>query len=107
MKVKEISIIKLILAIQQQEGWNKKNSLSRRNNNPGNLKMGKMARRFGAVTMDKHHHAIFPTEHDGRGALVTLLLEKFWNMELLEVGKIYAEDTNWGASVEKIIKSQD
>jgi len=60
-------------AIERQEGFHKTGSRSQRNNNPGNLKMGRFARLFGASAMDEEHHAIFPSVEHGRMALRVLL----------------------------------
>ena len=38
------------------------------NNNPGNIKMGPVARQFGAVSQDDQGHAIFPTWERGNAA---------------------------------------
>ena len=44
------------------------NSRGDRNNNPGNIKMGPVARQFGAVSQDDQGHAIFPTWERGNAA---------------------------------------
>lgn len=93
---------RVILAIEHQEGFHKAGSRAQRNNNPGNLKMGTFARRWGARSMDDEHHAIFPTLDMGRRALRSLLQTKFRGHTLRQIGPRYAEDPNWAASVSKI-----
>ena len=50
--------------IANMEGWNKPNTLARRNNNPGNLRSGS-----GQVGTDANGFAIFPNEETGWAAL--------------------------------------
>ena len=89
-------------AIERQEGFHKTGSRSQRNNNPGNLKMGRFARLFGASAMDEEHHAIFPSVEHGRMALRVLLWTKFRGQTLRQVGEVYAEDRRWAENVSKI-----
>jgi len=96
------SLSKVIAAIERQEGFDKPTSRARRNNNPGNLKMGPRARRFGAESMDDGHHAIFPSEAAGRAALVDLLEVKFRGFTLRQIGKVYAEDPRWAEAISKM-----
>lgn len=56
-------------AIQEFEGWGD-DTLSFKNNNPGNLKH---AGQRGATGKDKQGHAIFPSYKEGRAALIAQL----------------------------------
>jgi hypothetical protein len=90
------------IAIAYQEGFHVEGSRSHRNNNPGNLKMGKLARKFGAIGMDDEHHAVFPNTTMGLRALRYLLKTKFKGMCLRDIGKVWAEDPKWAENVCKI-----
>lgn len=70
-----------------------------RNNNPGNIKMGPVARAFGAVSQDEQGHAIFPTWEAGNAAQAELLRRSYSGMTVPEMGAKYAEDPNWAAGV--------
>lgn len=93
---------KVVSAIAIQEGYNIESSLSYINRNPGNLKMGRFARLFGATKMDKHHHAIFPTAELGHLALRVLLATKFKGKTIREIGTVWAEDPRWALSIAAI-----
>jgi hypothetical protein len=70
-----------------------------RNNNPGNIKMGPVARKFGAVSQDDQGHAIFPTWQAGNAAQAELLRRSYSGLTLAEIGQKYAEDPNWASGV--------
>lgn len=70
-----------------------------RNNNPGNIKMGPVARKFGAVSQDDQGHAIFPTWQAGNAAQAELLRRSYSGLTLAEIGRKYAEDPNWASGV--------
>lgn len=93
---------KVAFAVARQEGFHLKDSLPNRNNNPGNLKMGRFARLFGATRMDAQHHAIFPTAELGTIALRVLLATKFKGKSIREIGAIWAEDPRWALQVAAI-----
>ena len=96
-----IELDKLVEAIERQEGF-RPDTLAWRNNNPGNIKMGKFARSMGAVARDMQGHAVFPDVETGRAALRRLLSRKFAGKTLREIGAVYAEDPGWAESVSKI-----
>lgn len=70
-----------------------------RNKNPGNIKMGPVARAFGAVGADSQGHAIFPTWEAGNAAQAELLRRAYSGMTIEQMGSKYAEDPNWAAGV--------
>ena len=90
---------KIADAVQKQEGWFP-GSRSQRNNNPGNLKFGPRARKFGATHADAQGHAVFPNYGAGRSAMEDLL-KSHSGKSLAEIGKTYAEDPNWARGVAK------
>lgn len=72
---------KFALAIQKHEGYYP-GSLAYKNNNPGNMIMGELAKSFGAKDCYKHPRtghcfAIFPTYEQGFSALCKLLENAF------------------------------
>ena len=70
-----------------------------RNNNPGNIKMGPVARKFGAVSQDDQGHAIVPSWEAGDAAQAELLRRSYSGLTLQEIGSKYAEDPHWAAAV--------
>lgn len=96
--------MRLSEAIARQEGWLIEGSVASRNNNPGNIKFGKLARAWGAVNKDKQGHAIFPSIAHGKNALVALLCGKFAGKSLREIGEVYAEDKAWAKNVARIME---
>jgi len=72
--------------IARCEGWGKPNSVARRNNNPGNLKINGTKR-------DKHGHTIFNNQVSGRLALNNLIyLHR--NASLYQMSRWYATDSD-------------
>lgn len=63
-------------------------------NNPGNLKLGKFAREYGAVGNDSGGHAVFPMMQDGEAAHTALLFDteesKYYTMTLQKAISVYA-----------------
>jgi hypothetical protein len=96
-----IELDKLVEAIERQEGF-RPDTLAWKNNNPGNIKIGKFARSMGAIGRDMQGHAVFPSVETGRKALRTLLQRKFAGKTLREIGAVYAEDPMWAENVSKI-----
>lgn len=81
------------------------------NKNPGNVKQGGLADKL-AIGVDKQGHLIFPDEQTGFEAMKLDLQAKISgrskylppNPTIAQLGKVYAEDPNWGNSVAKILK---
>jgi hypothetical protein len=96
-----IDLDKLVEAIERQEGF-REGTLAWKNNNPGNIKIGKFARSMGAIGRDMQGHAVFPDAETGRNALRVLLQRKFAGKTLREIGAVYAEDPMWAENVSKI-----
>ena len=63
-----------------------------RNNNEGNLRYGKHAKKYGAIGQDKDGFAIFRTEEDGRRAKAKLLFkgDNYKNLNLMQAIARYA-----------------
>jgi hypothetical protein len=70
-----------------------------RNNNPGNIKMGAIAREFGATGQDEQGHAIFPTWESGNAAQGAVLRRLYFGQTIPQIGSRYAEDPHWAAGV--------
>ena len=68
-------------------------SVSFRCRNPGNLKFGDFAKKFGAVGRDFGGHSVFPTVEDGKRAKYALLFgegSRYVNKSILAAMRIYA-----------------
>lgn len=90
----------LIDAIIKQEGGMRPGTLSARNNNPGNVKLGKYSQGFGHTGIDRQGHLIFPTPEAGKAAMRSVILGKYGGRRLGSMGvRDYAEDPNWARSV--------
>lgn len=74
----------LIYAIAREEGYYIEGSRARRNNNPGNIEMGKFAKAHGAVASDGRF-AIFDTPSDGFRALSGLLNSAYKNLTVAQI----------------------
>ena len=105
------------------EGTQKKNSNSsmnrpQHNNNPGNIKSGGIADQYakkdanGKPMTDDQGHLIFASADDGFKGMKADLKAKIegrnrhglnGNSTLREIGKVYAEDSNWPISVAKLL----
>jgi hypothetical protein len=59
-----------------------------RNNNPGNIKKGDDAERYGAIGYDSGGHAIFPTWEQGNAAHQSLLRRLYGNRTIEQMGKL-------------------
>jgi hypothetical protein len=85
-------------------------NLPQRNKNPGNVKTGGLGDKL-ATGVDDQGHLIFPTEEAGFQALEDDIRAKISgnsrfvqaNPTIAELGKVYAEDPNWGRSVARIV----
>lgn len=99
MNTKLLDVV--ISAIERQEGF-RPGTRAWNNNNPGNLKMGRFARMWGAIGQDDEGHAIFESKVQGREALRALLRTKFRGQTLRQIGAVYAEDPHWAEGVSKI-----
>jgi hypothetical protein len=70
-----------------------------RNRNPGNIKMGPDAQRYGATGVDDEGHAIFPNVEAGIRAQADLLTRNYNGKTIPEMGRSYAEDPRWAHGV--------
>lgn len=81
-----------------------------RNNNPGNVKAGGLADSL-AVGTDDQGHLVFPDAASGFKALTMDLTAKIGgssrylppNPTLAQLGKVYAEDSNWPVAVARML----
>ena len=89
-----------------------KGNIPQRNNNPGNVKSGGLdSVKALATGIDSQGHLIFPDATSGYKALKLDLEAKMAgrsrflpaNPTLAQLGKVYAEDGNWGRSVASIL----
>lgn len=75
-------------------------------NNPGNLKFGEFAKKFGAVGHDSGGHAIFPEVKNGNQAQRELLfgeVSRYFNFTLQKAISIYAPSSD-GNDVDGYVK---
>jgi len=85
-------------------------NIPQKNKNPGNVKQGGLADKL-AIGVDRQGHLIFPDEQTGFEAMKMDLEAKVngrsrylpANPTIAELGKVYAEDPNWGESVASIL----
>jgi hypothetical protein len=70
-----------------------------RNMNPGNIKMGPDAQRYGATGVDNQGHAVFPNAEAGIRAQADLLTRNYNGKTVTEMGRSYAEDPGWARGV--------
>jgi hypothetical protein len=70
-----------------------------RNRNPGNIKMGPDAQRYGATGVDDEGHAIFPNVEAGIRAQADLLTRNYNGKTIVEMGRSYAKDPRWAHGV--------
>lgn len=85
-------------------------NIPQRNKNPGNIKQGGLADKL-AIGIDKQGHLIFPDEATGFKAMQMDIEAKLngksrylpANPTIAELGKVYAEDPNWGKKVASIL----
>ncbi len=85
-------------------------NIPQKNKNPGNVKQGGLADKL-AIGVDKQGHLMFPDEQTGFKAMKMDLEAKIngnsrylpANPTIAQLGKVYAEDPNWGKSVASIL----
>lgn len=93
------------------------NTRGDRNNNPGNLKMGDVARAFGAVGADDRGFAIFPNRESGAAAQEALVKsDRYKGLSLRQFASKYAEGSpDWmrtvggamGIGANDVVNNQD
>src|SRR3990170_6396089 len=66
-------------------------TLAWRNNNPGNIKWGEFAKKYGAIGKGAGGHAIFPTYEIGRNAQKKLLFSSEKGYNKLSIKKAMAK----------------
>ncbi len=85
-------------------------NIPQKNKNPGNIKKGGIADKL-AIGVDNQGHLIFPDEQTGFNAMKLDIQAKINgqskylppNPTIEQLGKIYAEDPNWGKKVASIL----
>jgi len=70
-------------AIAREEGFDSPGTRSNRNNNPGDIEMGSLARAYGATRGDPRF-AVFPTPDSGWEAMRALLGARYLGLTVAE-----------------------
>lgn len=65
-------------------------TLAWRHNNPGNLKFGNFAKKYGSIGVGGGGHAVFPTYEVGKKAMIALLFSECGSYEKLTVSRAIA-----------------